>query len=478
MVKARGEITISNVEDGEDGRGITKITEYYLATSASSGITHASPGWSTDASTQKLTSEKKYLWSYTETKYSDGSISRTEPKITGVYGDKGDEGMYIPTPHFYDDYPEDYVFRAGATKADGHYRKDVVMMKETGSGGAMTVRYYECTADNAKSKGKRPGTDIAHWSVQPMNKFTSIATELLLAESGYIKFLSSNGIRIYDVSGANTGYIGGSAGDGNGKVMWLGDSAAEAYFQLDEHGNAQYGRENENHIVISASDRRIRIYKANCETPVSEFHGENITGAGIGTLSETVSVHQASCQSAEQEKNTVLSQFTITGTGVVTIKGTLTTHYDDTGAMVPEPYCLAAVTLERKTDDGKWIAMASQVLPGRTSEDEVAPVYKNAALTLSGSVTEGEYRVTATLRAYGADGMYAQATMSTPTATFGYYRAEYGANGLWIGTASDNYVKAINDGGDMLFEVRAGNYGLHVGSDGIKKLSAGNWVSF
>ena len=76
--------------DGDDGRGVSSITEYYLATSASSGVTTSTSGWTTTM--QSLTSTKKYLWNYETIAYTDNTSSNSIPHIIGVYGDKGQDG--------------------------------------------------------------------------------------------------------------------------------------------------------------------------------------------------------------------------------------------------------------------------------------------------------------------------------------------------------------------------------------------------
>ena len=73
---------------GDKGVGITSITEHYLATSAASGVTHSTSGWTT--SIQTVTNTNKYLWNYETVTYTDGTTQDTDPVIIGVYGDKGD----------------------------------------------------------------------------------------------------------------------------------------------------------------------------------------------------------------------------------------------------------------------------------------------------------------------------------------------------------------------------------------------------
>lgn len=75
---------------GDRGVGITSITEYYLATSAVTGVTRSTSGWTT--SIQTVTSTNKYLWNYEKVTYTDGTTANTDPVIIGTYGDKGDQG--------------------------------------------------------------------------------------------------------------------------------------------------------------------------------------------------------------------------------------------------------------------------------------------------------------------------------------------------------------------------------------------------
>ena len=72
---------------GDKGVGVSSITEHYLATSASSGVTRSTTGWTT--SIQTVTNAKKYLWNYETVTYTDGSTADTDPVIIGVYGDTG-----------------------------------------------------------------------------------------------------------------------------------------------------------------------------------------------------------------------------------------------------------------------------------------------------------------------------------------------------------------------------------------------------
>jgi len=92
--KSIGQITVTNVNDGSEGapgKSVETITEYYLATSANSGVTRSTTGWTTTF--QPVTNEKKYLWSYKKITYKNPTDEEyTDPVIVGVYGDKGEQG--------------------------------------------------------------------------------------------------------------------------------------------------------------------------------------------------------------------------------------------------------------------------------------------------------------------------------------------------------------------------------------------------
>ena len=80
----------------QDGRGIKNITEYYLATTESSGVTFnpLELGHWTET-VQTITPTNKYLWNVECVEYTDEKNEYTLPVIIGVYGDKGDPGRGI-----------------------------------------------------------------------------------------------------------------------------------------------------------------------------------------------------------------------------------------------------------------------------------------------------------------------------------------------------------------------------------------------
>lgn len=77
--------------NGTNGKSIGSVTNYYLATASSSGVTASTSGWTTTV--QSVSAAKKYLWNYEVVKYTDGTVaSTTAPCIIGSYGDQGSKG--------------------------------------------------------------------------------------------------------------------------------------------------------------------------------------------------------------------------------------------------------------------------------------------------------------------------------------------------------------------------------------------------
>jgi hypothetical protein len=90
--------TITVVFDGKEGdagKGVSSITNYYLATSSSSGVTRSTSGWT--IAVQAIDSTKKYLWNYEEVTYTNDTKTYTEPCIIGTYGETGNDGKSIST---------------------------------------------------------------------------------------------------------------------------------------------------------------------------------------------------------------------------------------------------------------------------------------------------------------------------------------------------------------------------------------------
>ena len=80
--------TVADGEGGTDGKGIKTVTAHYgLSASPSAEPTE----WKDTP--QVMTPEKRYLWSYETTVYTDNTKKDTAKHIIGVYGDSGKNGV-------------------------------------------------------------------------------------------------------------------------------------------------------------------------------------------------------------------------------------------------------------------------------------------------------------------------------------------------------------------------------------------------
>ena len=82
-----GNIVYGVAKQGSSGKGVKTVTNYYLATNSSSGITTNTSGWTTTV--QSVTSSNKYLWNYEEITYTNDKKETTAPCIIGAYGADG-----------------------------------------------------------------------------------------------------------------------------------------------------------------------------------------------------------------------------------------------------------------------------------------------------------------------------------------------------------------------------------------------------
>nr|DAP60777.1 MAG TPA: Putative tail protein [Caudoviricetes sp.] len=88
---AKKEFVVVKQKQGDTGNGISKIVQHYLATSSSSGVSISSSGWT--ETVQIPTPDKRYLWNYEETFFTNGVKTTTLPCVIGVYGEKGKDGQ-------------------------------------------------------------------------------------------------------------------------------------------------------------------------------------------------------------------------------------------------------------------------------------------------------------------------------------------------------------------------------------------------
>ena len=196
------------VENGQNGVGISSVTNYYLATSLSSGVTVNTAGWTEDV--QNVTATNKYLWNYEKITYTNGIIHSTTPCIKGVYGEKGDTGPQGPQGDKGD---------TGDTGPQGP-QGDKGDTGETGNGISSITEYYAVSTSDTDEPTSWQETVP---SLSPINKYLWNYERITYTDGTY-KETDKRVIGVYGDSGLD------------GKVLSM--SADTTTFRLKADGTA------------------------------------------------------------------------------------------------------------------------------------------------------------------------------------------------------------------------------------------------
>lgn len=157
---------------GDKGRGIVSITEMYLATNLSTGVTKNTIGWS--SSVQDISASRPYLYNYEIVKYSDNTTEETDVALIGRWGADGSDGQ-----DGRDGVSAASVYRGEYSSTKRYYgnpiRVDIVKYNSA---------YYISRVDAPNGSGGFTGvapTNTNYWNAYGAS-FESVATSLLMAE--------------------------------------------------------------------------------------------------------------------------------------------------------------------------------------------------------------------------------------------------------------------------------------------------------
>lgn len=152
--KIKGE-TGAKGDTGATGIGVKQVTNYYLATNASTGVTKDTQGWTTTV--QSVTADKKYLWNYERVTYTNDETNDTDPCIIGAYGDKGttgDKGDTGATGKGINDITEYYQVSTSNTVTPTSWVKTVPAMTTTNKylWNYEVITYTDNTTEETKKR--------------------------------------------------------------------------------------------------------------------------------------------------------------------------------------------------------------------------------------------------------------------------------------------------------------------------------------
>ena len=265
---------------GDKGRGIVSITEMYLATNLSTGVTKQTSGWS--SSVQDISASRPYLYNYEIVKYTDGTTDETGIALIGRWGMDGENGKdgASPAPVFRGDYSSTKYYYGNS------HRVDIVKYNSV---------YYVARIDAPGGSGGFVGqapTNTDYWN--PFGaSFESVATQLLLAENANIAgWIFKNG-KLYSQN--NSCYLDGKTGDVNIQGNFTGKISTV---------NAG------NRIVIDPSSNSIIIYNHvnGKDIEIMRIEAEDI---GFGLRRPKITMNELSTDSGAIMNRLIVSAYEI-----------------------------------------------------------------------------------------------------------------------------------------------------------------------
>lgn len=245
---------------GDKGRGIVSITEMYLATNLSTGVTKNTIGWS--SSVQDISASRPYLYNYEIIKYTDDTTEETDVALIGRWGADGSDGQ-----DGRDGVSAASVYRGEYSSTKRYYgnsfRVDIVKYNSA---------YYISRVDAPNGSGGFTGvapTNTNYWNAYGAS-FESVATSLLLAElaniAGFIfrnnrlesQTLSDGSMTDGATSKTPMVFLNGLTGQvsfAGGKVVFNSDGTVNignGKFTVDKNGNTTMNNVTMNNITANS----------------------------------------------------------------------------------------------------------------------------------------------------------------------------------------------------------------------------------
>lgn len=271
---------------GDKGRGIVSITEMYLATNLSTGVTKNTIGWS--SSVQDISASRPYLYNYEIIKYSDNTTEETDVALIGRWGADGSDGQ-----DGRDGVSAASVYRGEYSSTKRYYgnsfRVDIVKYNSA---------YYISRVDAPNGSGGFTGvapTNTNYWNAYGAS-FESVATSLLLAElaniAGFI--FRNNRLESQTLADGSTTdgatsktpmvFLNGLTGQvafAGGKVVFNADgttSIGNGKFTVDKNGNVTMNNVTMNNVTANSGTFQGKINATNgIQFPVQTLSGNTGT---------------------------------------------------------------------------------------------------------------------------------------------------------------------------------------------------------
>lgn len=145
-------------QTGATGNGIKSVVNYYLTTSAGSGVTVDTSGWATTPTA--TTTTNKYIWCYQLITYTNNSTVKTTPAIIGTHGATGQTGAAgadAITVTITSSNGTVFKNNAGSTVLTAHVFKGSIEQTITDAGvvsGLGSIKWYKAGSTTALATAK------------------------------------------------------------------------------------------------------------------------------------------------------------------------------------------------------------------------------------------------------------------------------------------------------------------------------------
>ena len=513
----RVEVTVTQVEDGEkgadgkdgtdgkDGKGIYSQTEYYAVGTA----TAVGTNWQ-EGTPPAFTSEYKYLWKYTVTTYTDGTSDKTTPCIVGAVGSEGltvRQSTWTVGTEYHNDNNPFYRDENGVGYLDVVTKTDMIIYSSANPPDAWECQKTHKAANSIDESTNPPQyplpasqSDNAAWVAFSTSR--PIITSLILANK-----IAAGMIDVEDLA-ANTAFINNLVA--RKLIAGVVDSAGKITGE-----RVEITPDNKSVDIYDASGDRVQTVEGNSYTSLSKLFG----GDGSFTIQSRTSAQYGYDSGVTLAKGTFypssypVEYESVTESFEVAITNTVYTT-------APAKVKIGTGKAYAYASAGSWSESSVSLRPGHSAYANLHILiksYSDSSCTklitttyigsgVEASSFEGEgvqtdeqswsacfARIPAGYHKVFVAG-YVEMTVTGSRAyvTWGtsvlfsnieyvgeFYTSRYFANGFCLGTRSDNYIFACNQGiFGMRLQMENSGYGLDVSRDGIKyRHHSGNWLN-
>ena len=460
-MRAQGSQTVTRArpgKDGQDGKGIASQVDYY-AVSASKTVPPTS--W-TAGTPPNMSSTFRYLWKYTLTTFTDGTTSRTDPCVVGVFGVDG-------LSYRYSKWAAGVEYRNDNNPyyrdSDGKGFIDVVLTE--------TLSMYDPNDDTTRPKayicrkthtsGDPVPLAVGEYWAQ-VNPMAPILSALVIADR-----IKANFINVEDLA-ANSAFIDSLTV--NRLVAGVQDGQ-----------RVEITPDNKSIDIYNSDGSLASTFEGNSYTDITSLFGSVNTGTitvtgekgsktmdGAGSFSSTTPI-SSPIQFSTPTTVTV-------GSGTLSIQpvisrlgGSFITQID---------LCLCVYSDEACTDR---ISKSRLYAIGANSEYSTNP--QSATFTKKSAVCPAGWArfeiIVASFQTGSPKVVCSWANIEDATYSSDFYISRYFANGLCLGRRADNYIALYNGGllGGMSAKMVNGDYGFRFDYDGIafRRSESEGWKS-